>query len=85
MYDQAVAAEVRAMKGRRNVTSKAIAERIGLTEMALSRRMNGTTPFSIGELQLLVRLFKCDLDELLPHLDSNQKPFGYRSTHTLAA
>jgi len=22
---------------------------------------------------------------LLPHLDSNQKPFGYRSTHTLAA
>jgi transcriptional regulator with XRE-family HTH domain len=72
-----VAEEVRAMKARRKVTSKAIAERLGITEMALSRRMNGPTPFSIGELQLLARLFKCELTDLLPHLDSNQKPFGY--------
>ena len=48
-YDSAVAEEVRAMRARRKVTSKAIAERLGITEMALSRRMNGATPFAIGE------------------------------------
>lgn len=78
-YDSVVAAEVRATVARHGrVKQKQIADAFGQDENWVSRRMNGKTPWSIGELVQLATLFRCELADLLPHLDSNQKPFGYR-------
>ena len=77
-YDLDVAAEVRAMAARRMLTSKQIAAYLEHDEMWTSRRMRGKIPWTPGELKALSTLFNCPIGSLLPHLDSNQKPFDYR-------
>jgi hypothetical protein len=78
-YVEAVAAEVRAMAARRRVTGKQIGLFLGHDEMWASRRMRGHTAWTGADLMQLAQLFKCRPEALLPHLDSNQKPFGTRS------
>ena len=77
--DGAVSEEVRAMIARRRVSQKALAEEVGMTPMALSRRLSGAVSISAGELVRLADALGCRPADLLPHLDSNQKPFGYSS------
>lgn len=75
--DGAVAEEVRVMIARKRVTQKRLAATVGLTPMALSRRLAGDVPISAAELVKIAGALGCRPEELLPHLDSNQEPFGY--------
>lgn len=75
--DGAVAEEVRVMVARRRISQKSLAEAVGMTPMALSRRLSGAVPISAGELVRLAEVLDCRPADLLPHLDSNQKPFDY--------
>ena len=75
--DGAVAEEVRVMIARKRLKQKAVAERAGMTAMALSRRLSGAVPITAAELIRLAEVLGCRPADLLPHLDSNQKPFGY--------
>lgn len=77
--NQDVSAEVRAMMARKRITGKSLAARLGMTEMALSRRINGSVDFSVGELVAVAVELGCDVADLLPHLDSNQEHFDYQS------
>jgi transcriptional regulator with XRE-family HTH domain len=77
--DVALAEEVRVMIARRQIKQRAIAEAIGITPMALSRRLSGDVPISAAELLRISEVLDCRLSELLPHLDSNQEPFDYSS------
>lgn len=69
------------MAARREITSKEIAHYLGTTEMSVSRRMRGAVPWTAAELLTISRLLRCRPVDLLPHLDSNQEPFDYRSRH----
>jgi transcriptional regulator with XRE-family HTH domain len=48
--DEAVAANVRAEMGRHKCTQVTLADRIGMTQQALSRRLAAQTPFTVAEL-----------------------------------
>jgi transcriptional regulator with XRE-family HTH domain len=65
-YDQAVATEVRGEAARRQVTQLVIARALGLSQVAVSRRMNGHTPFEVGELVAVARGLGCEVTALLP-------------------
>ncbi|MGU3409162.1 helix-turn-helix domain-containing protein [Microbacterium sp. M1A1_1b] len=45
-----VAGEVRGVAAKRQMTSAALADRLGLSRMAMSRRMSGDTPFTAAEI-----------------------------------
>ena len=47
---EAVAEEVRALMGRRRVSGTRLAKALGMSQSALSRRLNGEHPFDIDEL-----------------------------------
>lgn len=52
-----VAGLVRAIAAQRRATQQQLATVLNLSEMAMSRRMNGLTPFSPGELIRISRHF----------------------------
>lgn len=49
-HTQRVAANLRAEMARSKHTQTMLSERIGMKQQALSRRLAGTTPFTIDEL-----------------------------------
>ena len=48
---EAVAAEIRALLGRRRIRQSQLARGVGMSTTALSRRLAGVHPFDIDELQ----------------------------------
>lgn len=55
---QAIAAEVRAYLARRQLTGVATARRLGWTQNYMSRRLSGTAPFSLDDLQAVADLLE---------------------------
>lgn len=49
--DDRVAANVRAEMARRSCTQKSLAEQLGRTQQALSRRLSGQVAFTVRELE----------------------------------
>jgi transcriptional regulator with XRE-family HTH domain len=52
-----VAAKVRGVMAERGSNQARVADHLALSDMAVSRRMKGTTPFSPAELLKIARLF----------------------------
>lgn len=50
MFTQTVAAEVRAHLARKQISSREIAELVGLTPSQMSRRINGSIAFTVEEI-----------------------------------
>lgn len=50
---------------RRDVTQQQLAERIGMAQQSLSRRLRGETRFSIDELQLIADVLDVAITDLL--------------------
>ena len=71
-----VAEEVRALMGRHRVSQATIAEVLGVSRQAVSKRLTGETPFDVNEVAKLGDYFGVQPSQLLPHLDSNQEPAG---------
>ena len=51
-----VASKIRGLAAERRISRIAMAETLNVSEMSISRRMNGTTPFSAEELSRLSNL-----------------------------
>jgi len=73
---QRVAAEVRALKGRHDVTQDQLAHVLGVAQPAVSKRLRGVTPFSLDELEKLADFFGLDGPEELLGGRSNPRPGG---------
>lgn len=85
-----VAAEVRSLMGRHRVSGNRLAVMTGLTQSSMSRRLAGTYPFTVDELEVIADAFGVPITSLfgqtqpprgrgLPRLDSNQQPSGSQS------
>lgn len=60
-----VAAEVRALMGRHNVTQTQLAEVLQVAQPAISKRLRGKTPFDANEIGVLAQFFNVNPAELL--------------------
>ncbi len=49
--------QVRMMRRRNNYSQDAVAEYLGCSRVKVTRAENGVTEFSVGELELLAKLF----------------------------
>jgi transcriptional regulator with XRE-family HTH domain len=61
-----VADEVRALAARRRTTQVGLADVIGLSQAAVSRRLRGEIPFTVDELAKVATHFEVPLGSLLP-------------------
>jgi transcriptional regulator with XRE-family HTH domain len=59
-------ANIRAEMGRRNLSGKQVAGRIGISQPSFSRRLNGEAEWSINELHAMAEVLGCPLASLLP-------------------
>lgn len=62
---QRVADTVRAEVARRRLSQVKLAEQVGIRQQALSRRLNGTTPFRIDELARIADALNIPLADLV--------------------
>jgi transcriptional regulator with XRE-family HTH domain len=62
---EAVAAEVRAHMGRRNLRQVHLAQAIGQNTMWLSRRLSGEVSFSIEDLERICQILNIDMVALI--------------------
>ncbi len=63
--DQRVARNVRAELARRGLSQATIANSLGLSQAAVSRRLLGTTSFSIAELERVAEVLPVPIAVLL--------------------
>lgn len=61
----AVAANIRAELARQRVSQAQVAERLGLSQAAVSRRLSGQTPFEIDEVAEVASLLDVAPSHLL--------------------
>ena len=62
---QRVADNVRAEVARRKVSQTSLAQLVGIRQQALSRRLNGNTPFRIDELFAIAEALDTTVSELV--------------------
>lgn len=67
-YASAVAAEVRAAMARKNVRQHELAAALGVSAMAMSRRVSGRIAFDVRELAEVAAYLRVDVGSLLPTL-----------------
>ncbi len=63
---QRVAQEVRANMARRGRTQSDIATALGISQTAISRRLSGSVPWDVNELELVATALDVPLADLLP-------------------
>lgn len=65
-YRQKVAAEVRAASARAGVSTRELAQQLGMSEGTLGRKMRGERPFIAEDLLLIADRLQCDPASLIP-------------------
>ena len=65
-YAEMVAARVRSVAAEKRVTGVALAHRLGISPMAMSRRMTGHIPFAVDELARVAQALGVGIQDLLP-------------------
>jgi transcriptional regulator with XRE-family HTH domain len=71
-----VAAEVRALMGRYEVTQVQLTEVLGVSQTGVSKRLRGLTPFDVNEIGLLAEFFGVDPSELVGGTRVGPRPGG---------
>lgn len=64
-HDQKVAAEVRAELGRRSLSCAALARMTGIKEPSLRRRLKGSAPFRVAELETVAEVLHVPVQKFL--------------------
>ena len=75
--DECVARNVRAELARRLLSQTVLADALGISQSAVSRRLLGTTSWTIAELATVARLLKVPMTVLVP--ESADEPAGVAS------
>ena len=73
--DQAVGREIRVALVRRDMTPTDLAHKLNMDPSAVRRKLAGQRRITVEDLYDVARALKVEPGQLLPHLDSNQKPF----------
>lgn len=73
-YGEKVAAEVRSLAARRQVSNSELADKVGISHASMWRRMTGRYPFTVDELADVAAALGVEVVDLLPHGDSNTEP-----------
>lgn len=69
-----VAAEVRALMGRHEVTQNMLADVLGVAQSAVSERVRGQRAFTLAEIERLADFFRIEPAELLGGQPSSPRP-----------
>ena len=78
-----LAAEIRAEKGRQQVTGRELARRVGKPESTVARWLRGETPMSLDEIEAFAKALDVstvDLIERAYSTDPGARPSGGRPT-----
>lgn len=81
--DALIGENVHQILWRRRIPQSLAARRTGMTGATLSRKLRGERAWYATELMDLSGYLDVPLDDLLPRLDSNQEPAGYRSARII--
>jgi DNA-binding Xre family transcriptional regulator len=65
------------MMARRMMSGADLSRAIGLSQPQVAKRVRGDLAWSLDELDMLAKVFRCSVTDLLPRLDSNQQPSDY--------
>lgn len=65
-FNDRVAGEVRAAAARRRMSGTQLARLIGVSQVAMSRRLNGRMAFRVDELAILAEALDVPISDLLP-------------------
>ncbi|GAA3278528.1 helix-turn-helix transcriptional regulator [Nesterenkonia halobia] len=68
-YSEAIAANVRAEVGRKNLSNLEVASCLGVSRGALSKRMTGMTDWKTGELVLLASILGVKFSQITEGID----------------
>jgi transcriptional regulator with XRE-family HTH domain len=60
------AREVRAEMGRQKISGAALAQTLGVSDMYVSRRLNGEVPFDLAELERVAAALSVPVTQFLP-------------------
>jgi len=74
-YAETIAANVRAEARRREIKNQDLAERLGISVVSLSKRMNSKIEFKPSELEIIANYMNVDLAVLTKYMgysDSNR-------------
>jgi transcriptional regulator with XRE-family HTH domain len=71
-----VAEEIRALLGRRRMTGRELARRLGVSPSWVSYRLTGTQPIDLNDLDAIAEVLKVSIVDLLPR-DRRQVTDGY--------
>lgn len=55
-FSQTVGATVRAEMARRKITQRQVAEKLGISQTQVSRRLDGTVSFNVDELEAVAQV-----------------------------
>ena len=67
-----IAAEIRAQKGRRQLSWDTVADIVGVKRQALARRLKGDTPWRCSELNRLARAWDMGLTDFTGEIPENR-------------
>lgn len=83
--DQLIGKRVAGIMFDKRVPQTKMSRRLGITQSTLSKKLHGDRPWATEEVYQAARLLKVPIsdvmppmEDVLPHLDLNQEPFGYR-------
>lgn len=67
---QVVPLNIRAEMSRRSVRQSALADRLGITQQAVSARLVGKVPFSVPQLEAVAELLEVEPGDLFRPIES---------------
>jgi transcriptional regulator with XRE-family HTH domain len=77
---QEVAGEVRAWLARKQVSGRSAAQKLGMTEIYLNRRLRGVVPFNVVDLAALARLLDIPMTAFFDTPEALRMGQGFRTT-----
>ena len=80
--DQIVGERFNTAMFRKRISQTTLANQLGITQAALSRKLHGDRPWSLTEILTVAAYLDMPLEEVfreLPHMDSNHEPCGFWS------
>jgi transcriptional regulator with XRE-family HTH domain len=89
--DERIGANVHALLWYRHLRQEALTESMGVSRSSLAKKLRGEVVWMARDIEAAARVLNVDPGhlftevEVLPHLDSNQKPADYQTAYAWAA
>jgi transcriptional regulator with XRE-family HTH domain len=77
---EAIAGEVRAWLARRQLSGRAVAQNLGMTEIYLNRRLRGVVPFNVTDLTAIARMIGVPVTAFFEVPESGETILGFRKS-----